>query len=181
MFSRITSRVTKVDLGASVSTSKLMAISFSADLILLDDSAVSGIGRVVDDRFNLSISTNGQGITKKKAIPPFGPVEEIVVKESPRNKSSSLAKGRKQSTSNCPRLRKENSRSKLLQLIRALTLIELNASVQLFLQPREVPRKRSAISDMRLAEAFELGGVLDGLEIGNRGSGYEGLVLSLQQ
>jgi hypothetical protein len=97
-------------------------------------------------------------------LPPFGPVDEMVVKESPRNKSSSL---HRQSVDESI-YQVSGSRSKFLQLIGALTLGQLDVILQLFLEPGKVSSQGSAISDVTLAEAFNLGCVFNRFQIGNR-------------
>lgn len=66
-----------------------------------------------------------------------------------------------------------NSRTELLQLISALTLIQDHAILQLFLQPREIPCQRHTISDMGLPKSFQFCRVLDRFKVVNRGTSEE--------
>lgn len=99
--------------------------------------------------------------------PPLGPVDEMVVNDNPLNRSNSL---RKCNLSRTHTRRGKYTRSKLLQLVRSLTLIQHHAIVQLLLKPGKIPGKSGPIPNMTLSEPFDLRRVLHRLEVGDERS-----------
>lgn len=85
-------------------------------------------------------------------LPPFGPVAEIVGKERPRKWSISLTK-----IDGLYWMATVDSdidvRAVLLELVSGLALGQLLASMQLCLEPSEVPDERCAVADVGLPEA----------------------------
>lgn len=63
----------------------------NAYLVFLNDGAVIWVWAVVDDSY---IGVSGKVLSRRiwQHLPPFGPVEEIVVKDNPRNRFNSLYK-----------------------------------------------------------------------------------------
>lgn len=106
-------------------------------------------------------------------LPPFGPVDEIVSNERPLDNLFSLRNEAYQHlTTKNPR---SNIRSVRLQLLRCFEFRKLDARMQLFLEPRKVPRLSNermvrldtarvrgrayecrTVSDMALSHSLEL-------------------------
>lgn len=100
-------------------------------LVFANDGTIIGVGRVVDNGCSKHSEREVQGEQLSRDVPPFGPVEDIVVKDNPRNKLSSLYKYPNYELTGGAKCML-HLRAEFLKLISSLAFRQLHASFQLF-------------------------------------------------
>lgn len=101
-----------------------------------------------------------------EALPP---VDEIVEKESPRNRSSCLSRDEISNVS--VTINNPYALAELLELESRLVFPQLATLLELPLKPREVADERYAVPDVAVTEALDLDVVLERLEQGDGAAG----------
>lgn len=144
-----------------------LEIRTATNLVLFDHSAVVGVRRVVDDCYTCIWSRTLGRCWKGRAHTAIGASGRY------RGERESAEQVEFPGTLRDRRMSERyrcHLRSELLELVSNLTLVEFSiAGTKLFFQPRKVPSQSSAVTDMALAEAFQLRVIFDGLQFGDQG------------